>query len=142
MLHFEKLARSLNRSMAEVGSIIPGLILGILKFNLLFLFFWYAAAFLSVLHGPLWWMGAVSAATGLALCAWLALQGFGEEWGRQGPIALGRGSFTPFLLLVAIPVGVVVICTVLGLAPGVFEKPGLLGWTALQTKRLVYWVQH
>jgi len=119
----EKLSRTLNRSIDSLGKTLPGILLALVKLNLVAFFLWYAWELFEEAWGiPLgawmnWplspaWPAAVLVAFSAILFvffgAWAFIAVIPHERKRK-PYIPARGSIVPFIVLIAIPIAIIVL---------------------------------
>jgi hypothetical protein len=134
----ERFARSTNVAIAVLGRTLPGMLLALLKLNLVLVFLWYASELAREAYKRSA-VGAslvlVSVALLLAFGGWTFVAHWLAEW-KAAPGLRDRGPFGPYLVLLLVPVLIVVIASRFG--PAKFELP-LVRWTAERSDSIVKW---
>jgi hypothetical protein len=136
----EKLARTLNRSIDSLGKSLPGIILALVKLNLVAFFIWYAVELSREAYGiPVarhaGRLVLVSLILFIVFGGWAFVAVWNTEWTRPPYIPV-RGPIWPFIVLVAIPIAIIVIVSRFGTYQ--FFQP-LSHATAHQAGRFISW---
>jgi hypothetical protein len=114
----QKFTRTLDRSLNAFGEALSSLVLLIIKLSLLALFFAYLVGFAYevVSPGGVWAIVAIVFVIAVGVVCLIsmiwAVVNASQEEKKTEPAALVRGSIWPFIALVALPLGIVIIVDV------------------------------